>query len=329
MADVTDGDRGQLILVTALAMATLFVVLSLLVNTTIYTGNVATRSDVSESTEVVNYRTEAVVAAERTVAYVNRHDNDSSAVGVDGAYRALNESLRRGVANWSDDAAAHGALSGTGTETRVVTVRNGSRVAQTDAARALSSPGGATEWTAVTGATGVRGPTMNLSTSALAPVADDGDDVSQLVADGAFRVNLTETDGENRSLFVYERNDGHVGVTVREPDGTVRTCRAPDDGRVTLDARAATLAGESCPALGAFATTDDPFDVTFVSSNAAAGTYSVAVDRRADGGAFPSLSRDAGTPFYTAAVYTADVTVIYRSPQTHYNATVEVPNAGA
>jgi hypothetical protein len=329
VADVSGRDRGQLILVTALVMATLFVVLSLLVNTTIYTGNVATRSDVSESSQVVNYRTEAVSAAERTAAYVNRHDNDSSVVGVDGAYRALNESLRRGVANWSDDAAAHGALSGTGTETRVVTVRNGSRVAQTNSARALSSPGGATAWTAVTGATGVRGPTMNLSTSSLAPVADGGDDVSRLVADGAFRMNLTETDGENRSLFVYERDDGRVGVTVREPDGTVRTCRAPDDGRVTLDARAAVLEGEPCPALSAFATTDDPFDVAFVSANAAGGTYSFAVDRRADSGAFPSLARDAGTPFYTAAVYTADVSVTYRSPDTHYNATVEVPNASA
>ncbi|WP_239524453.1 DUF7261 family protein [Halogeometricum borinquense] len=327
MADVRRDDRGQLLLVTALAMATLFVVLALLVNTTIYTGNVASRSDVSESAHVINYRSEAVEAAGSAVGYANRHDNESSP-DVDAAYIALNESLRRSVANWSDTTAAHGALSGTASEMQVITVQNGTRIAQTDSSRNLSSPTGATTWSPVTDATGIRGPEMRLATADLATVSDDGDDVGQLVADGSFRVNLTETDGEVRSLFVYERNDGDVGVTVRSPGGTVRTCHAAADGLTTLNARTATFENESCPALRAFDRTDDAFEVSFVAAQNAVGTYSFAIDQRADGTSVaPSLSLDSGMPFYTAAIYTADVNVTYRSPDTYYNATVEVPNA--
>ncbi|SFR44419.1 hypothetical protein SAMN04488124_1396 [Halogeometricum limi] len=316
-------------LVTALVMATLFVVLALLVNTTIYTGNVATRSDVSESAQVVNYRSEAVFAAGETVRYANRNDNESTP-DVDAAYVALNESLRSSVKNWSDEAARHDALSGTATRTWVVDVRNGTRIAQEASTRNLSSPAGATYWTPVSGVTAVRGPTMTLDAASLAPVDDDGDDVSELEDDDAFHVETDEIDGERHTLYVYERDDGDVGVTVVEPSGTVRTCGAANDGAVSLDAHAGTFEGETCPALAAFSDADNAFAVRFDDAQNAVGTYSFVVDERADTASVdPSLSLDSGTPFYTAAIYDADVAVTYRSPNTNYNATVGVPDATA
>lgn len=331
MADVSGDDRGQLVLVTALAMATLFVVLALLVNTTIYTGNVAARSDVSESTAVINYRAEALDAAETTLRYVNRNANDSgddSPAAVNTTYARLNDSLRGGVGNWSDDAAAHDAVSGTATRTRVVGVTNGTRVAQANASRNLSAPDGTANWTPVPEATGVRDLRFALDSASLATVSD-GENASELAAEGAFRVNLSGAD--TRSLFVYNLTNDSVGVTVRDPDGTVRSCTALDDGNVTVDAESATLDGESCPALAGFDEGDGSFDVSFADADAAAGTYSFVVDREVDDGTAvnQSIPLDSGAPFRTAALYDATVRVVYHGPDTYYEAETEVPDATA
>lgn len=319
MADVIGDDRAQLVLVAALAMATLFVVLALLVNTVIYAGNVATRSDVSESATVVNYRAEAVDAADRVVRHANRNDN--------GSYDALDRAVRDGVSNWSDAAAAHDAIAGTRTRTVVAGTTNGTRIAQTDADRNFSSPDGNTTWRPALDAGGVRG-AFRVDTAELAAV-NDANSTADLLADGAFHANLTAAGG-NRSLFVYERDDGDAGVTVRTPDGTVRTCRAPGGGTATVDLAAGTFGGEPCRPLGAFVAAEGPFDVAFVESGSVAGTYSVVVDREADSSAVaPDLALDSGSPFYARAVYAANVSVTYRSPRTYYGATAEVPNASA
>ncbi|ELZ26294.1 hypothetical protein C474_21396 [Halogeometricum pallidum JCM 14848] len=321
-------DRGQLVLVTALAMATLFVVLALLVNTTIYTGNVAARSDVSESATVVNYRTEALDAAERTLRYANRHENDSGD-GSDAAYARMNDSLRRGVGNWSDAAAAHEAFSGTATRTRVVGATNGTRIAQTNASRTLSSPGGATEWTPVFDATGVRDLRFALGTASLATVSD-GENESELLASGAFRANLTDAAG-TRSVFVYDLSGGDTGVTVRGADGTLTACGPVTGETVTLDAEAATVDGQPCSALSRFDESGDAFSLSFDSADAAAGTYSFVVDREVDDdpAVNQSISLDSGAPFRTAALYDATVRVVYHGPDTYYEAETEVPDASA
>ncbi|MDS0298481.1 hypothetical protein NDI76_06985 [Halogeometricum sp. S1BR25-6] len=326
MADVSGDDRGQLVLVTALVMATLFVVLALLVNTTIYTGNVAARSDVSESATVINYRTEALDAAETTLRYVDRNENDTAG-GVDAAYRRMNDSLRRGVGNWSDDAAAHDAFSGASTRTRVVDATNGTRIAQANASRNLSAPDGAANWT-LANATGVRDLTFALDATSLATVSN-GENESDLLDSGAFRANLTDSAG-TRSVFVYERSDGDAGVTVRGTDGSLTTCGPVTGGTVTLDVEARTVDGAACPALSQFDEGGDPFDLSFDGADAAAGTYSVVVDREVDDAAVnQSLPLDSGAPFRTAALYDATVRVTYHGPDTYYEAETEVPDAGA
>lgn len=332
MADVSGDDRGQLVLVTALAMATLFVVLALLVNTTIYTGNVAARSDVSESATVINYRTEALDAAEKTLRYANRHENDSgdgSDAAVDAAYARMNDSLRGGVGNWSDDATGHDAFSGAATRTRVVDVTNGTRIAQTNASRNLSGPGVAANWTPVPEATGVRDLRFALDSASLASVSD-GENESELAASGAFRATLTDAAG-TRSVFVYTLTGGDSGVTVRGADGSLTACGPVTNGTVTLDVEAETVDGQPCSALSQFDESGDAFDLSFAGADAAAGTYSFVVDREVDDdpSVNQSISLDSGAPFRTAALYDATIRVVYHGPDTYYGAETEVPDASA
>lgn len=85
MADVTvperwtpnegrpDRERGQLVLLSGLLLATSLVALVLILNSAIYTENLATRNDGVPATDAIEYRENARQGAAGAIEHVNRH----------------------------------------------------------------------------------------------------------------------------------------------------------------------------------------------------------------------------------------------------------------
>jgi len=125
MADVArfrEGDRAQLFLVGALALAVIFVVLAVLLNTAIYTGNIATR-DVGPGTGVVvEYEQAATGMADRSLRTVNIENNSN--------YTNLETTFNDTVSIWSDRANTHSSAALADAHVSVVETKRGTKIGQ-------------------------------------------------------------------------------------------------------------------------------------------------------------------------------------------------------
>ena len=309
MADVRRArprDRGQLLLVGALALAVVFVALALLLNTAIYTGNLATRDSGIDGAPAIEYAAEARGAGVDAVRSVNRR-NGSSGSDLTRAFGAT-------VTRWDDLASHHAAVSGHAAAVDVAGTTNGTRIRQADATRRYTDASGAANWTVVTGVTDVRSLRLTVDESAL-PTGPSG----------AFHLTVTSGVG-TRSAFVYDTGSG---PEVRVVDGgTVTTCSAGSvtGGTVAVDVPNASVGGAPCPALGALAETTGSVTIEYRNGGAAAGTYGMVVDEPPSALSLSGLNAGSGSgsPYWTYAIHGAELVVTYRTDDLDYEATVGV-----
>ncbi|MFA1610185.1 DUF7261 family protein [Halobellus rubicundus] len=306
-------DRGQLLLVGALALAVLFVALALLLNTAIYTGNLATREAGVDGTAGIDYAGAAESAGVDAVRSVNER-NDSS-------HAALRTALEDTMRAWDDAASHHRATAGDLADVDVVAVTNGTQFRQNDSSRNFTSHGGAENWTLVADSEGVSGVhSIRLAVDATRLT----DDPADVVAADVFHVNVSSDVG-TRSLFLYN-DSGTPTARIVEPAGTT-TCAAGSvtDGTVVVNVANASVGGASCPALARLDDTSGSVSVDYRDGGAAGGTYRLVVDEPPS-----ALSRsgfaDAGSgqPYWTYGLYAAEFRVTYRTPQLDYAARIEV-----
>lgn len=71
-------DRGQLILITGLVIATILVATVLILNTAIYTENLGTRDTDSDASEVIEFRTTIESGSEEIIERENKREDPSS-----------------------------------------------------------------------------------------------------------------------------------------------------------------------------------------------------------------------------------------------------------
>ena len=308
MADVRPAprDRGQLLLVGALALAVVFVALALLLNTAIYTGNLATRDSGVDGAPAIEYASGARAAGVDAVRSVNRR-NDSSATDLNRAFDAT-------MGEWDGLASHHAAVSGHAADVDVAGTTNGTRIRQADATRNYVNASDASNWTVVTGVTDVRSLRLTVERSAL-PTGPSA----------AFRVNVASGLG-TRSAVVYDTGSG---PEVRVVDGgTTTTCPAGSvtGGRFTVDVPNASVGGAPCPALGALAETTGGVTVAYRNGGAAAGTYTMVVDEPPSALSLSGLNAGSGSgsPYWTYAIHGAELVVTYRTDELDYEATVGV-----
>ncbi|MBB6646387.1 hypothetical protein [Halobellus ruber] len=319
MADVSrplDRDRGQLLLVGALALAVVFVALALLLNTAIYTGNLATRDSGVEAAPAVEYVAESRAAGVDAVASVNRRNNTSAA--------DLNRAFNATMGEWDDLASYHRAVAGDAADVEVVGVTNGTRIRQDDASRNFTGNGGAADWTVVSGVSNVRSIRFTVEESMLT------DDPTNLLADDVFHVNLTSGAG-TRSVFVYDTPSGPVIEVVDGGTSTVCPAGSVTGGTFTVDVPNESVGGASCPALGPVDDTPGSVDIDYRDADAAGGTYTMVVDEPPStlsptGSDAVSGLNDPGTgsPYWTYAIYGAELNVTYRTEKLDYAATIGV-----
>lgn len=295
MADVRK-DRGQLILITALGLAILLVSLALIVNTAIYTENLATRSSkAAGGSEVIQYEASVQSTVAGLIEFGNFHHNETEA--------DLQTNLTKGVATWSDHAGTLYATSGSAVNVSVTATENGSRIAQTDTTRNFSNASlSSDDWIVVTTVDRTRQFRINVTDGSTLEPDGSGNAFTLILRDGGgstWRLNITSTD-----------------VYVKNGTGTEFTCSAPADPWVNLTA--GTVGGTVCPGLSFADGVSSPYEIEFKNPGNITGTYTMIVD---DGGTIanspgPHLNTPAGgSPFATHAIYEAEVRFVYQTPR--------------
>ncbi|MFC6871913.1 hypothetical protein [Halobellus marinus] len=321
MADVTardgeregrspDHDRAQLLLVGALALAVLFVALALLLNTAIYTGNLATRETGVDAVPAVEYVGETRTAGVDTIRSVNRLNNTST--------DALNSALNASIDRWDDLASHHRAVAGDGAAASVVAVTNGTRIQQDDATRSYIDESGTANWTVAADAdlSGVRSLRLKVDESTL----PGG------FADDVFHINVSSTEG-TWSVYVYTNAADDPEIRVFNDGSEVAQCPAGSvtDGTFVIDVPNESVGGAPCAALGDVDDVGTDAAIRYRYGNEAGGTYTMVVDEPPSALTLPGLvAAGSGQPYYTPAIYSADLSVRYRTPELDYEARIGV-----
>lgn len=241
MAEVTDRDRGQLLLVAGIVLAVLFVALALLVNTAIYTDNVATR-DGDAASEPLAYQEGAVSVAGGLIEAENEAGDDFGTIESnveDGFEQSLPMLEQR-----------HLQRAAT-TETEATEFTEGRHIQQSD---------NIDDWS-VSGADGVRAFSMTLDTGSM-------ESINLTDGDAPFEANLG---GSDVAVYLDEEHDDDLTVSV---DGEVR-CRVDASGDVSFDVTDERLDGKPCP-LGLSSDLDDD-SVGFDNADTVDGEYELIV----------------------------------------------------
>lgn len=335
MADVNGGgepgrDRGQMLLVAAFGVAVMLVVLALVLNTAIYTENIATRgSDISGGKDAVRYQASTQQAVGGTIDYVNYHNN--STADSDGDYAVLREPVRWGVWNYSNMSGRQQAADSIVTNVSLQRQSKGTRVYQNRDGN-FSSESDDRNWTVVEDTRGVRNLTID-ATDELEQY--DPADNSPVKSSPLFFVNFTDDpSGEWYRIYLFEdADDPDVAVVqvATKSGGFVGQCTAEygSDRRVTLEVTAGIFDGEPCSPLHVVGNAyTDAFDVRFNDSTDGSdndlitGRYSLVTNRSyANVG---TVSATGPLPDKTRASYSATVHVVYESKRLYFETDLRV-----
>jgi hypothetical protein len=302
--------RGQLILVTALSLAILFVSLALILNTAIYTENLATRSgDIGGATDAVRYHDAAHTAVGGIIEYANANNQTD--------HGTLEANLSEGVDVFRNYSARQFSAGDRAVETELESTVKGTRLGQSDANRNFTNASGtATDWTLATGVDNARAVTINVT---------DETALGSIHSAGVF--NLTLDDGAATWRLNVSRDGSTTVVGIKNGADEHVTCSVADD-TPTIDLTGGTVGGEPCAGLAFAEGLSTAYEISFESADKINGTFSMVVDDEnlADNvGSNDDLVEDgAGQPFAAHAIYSADVTVVYETPRLYYNTTVHV-----
>ena len=302
-----DEDRAQIILITGLTLAVLFVAVVLLLNTVIYTENLATRGADAGGAEAIEFRDGVT---EDLAGILHReHRNRSSAAGVASDFNESAETYAETVADLRarDGVIADVRVSGS-------TVEDGYFIAQNETEsgfRNMTAPDSAdADWTVAGNATRTRNFRLTVDPDNL---SDSASGAFTVVADGT-----TAGTNETWSATLTRETDGDLTVTVDNATGTTAETFAPrPDGNHTVDFTAGTVNGEPFDALywaEKVQTGSDEYDIRYENGDAAEGTYHLVVDDR-DGGADADRS---SRPYVAEAVYGVEVEISHRTPELTY-----------
>ncbi|APE95625.1 DUF7261 family protein [Halodesulfurarchaeum formicicum] len=292
--------RGQIILVAAFALAVVFVALALILNTAIFTENLATRETVDEH-DAIDLRATATDTGDVLLRATNENESlnhDSSTLV--GTYRdriraysqaEINHSLTRGAVH-------HVRLDGT---------HNGTMLRQTNDTT-FESAGGDNTWPVSSGVTNVRrGQITVTNASTSTPVV------------------FNATNGSaSWSVSVQGSADGY-NVTVDPVAGTTAD-RSVDGPAVVLRPTNGTVNGTEMDNLRVQSQFDGPFDLWIRNGSTATGTYRLIHDvpyADLDDSAFDGVDDPTAHP----AIYNATLSVELSRTDLEYatNVTVE-PN---
>lgn len=306
MADVGRRDRAQMIILTALLIAVVFVALALIVNSGIYTENLATRDSGGETRETLEQR---AVVEEDLQLLVDKSNNETNT----DDYDVVANTFEQNLAHWNLVQGQNANLAGRSYHTELISTREGTRIRQTDSDRNLTAGGsiaGQENWELADGVGATGEFEMVLERPSL---LDATDETLDAVAREAYNVQIVNETGARWRVFMFRGAlTGTAYLLVEEPgedfenstDGYTTfvndACNATS-GDIQLDFHAATdepsWGTSNCPQLSFY--NDDvlggnsTYNITYRNTKTdggtltdpddrANGTYSLVVDVRAD-----------------------------------------------
>lgn len=305
IADNSRRDRAQLILVTAFALAAIFLGLAIIVNSAIFTENLATRSENVDSTEALEYRHSVTQLTAEVIGYANEFNSSSEAT--------IQQNVSRGVGAINDYSAIQQARGGAAVALELNSSTNGSRIFQTDGTDFTANDSNG-DWTLATNVEQTRAFEINVSS----------------VGSG-FAVVVNGTDKWRVEIESSE-------IEVSRSHGASGTCPVSVPLE-TVDLTGGTVNGEPCPALvdtssgeplhfGAGVSGD--YAIEFENPQDIEGDYSLVVDNSTTGldavnnDNYADDSSPGDNPQVTPAMYSAVVRMEYRTPDTDYQTMVRV-----
>lgn len=274
MADVSQrGRRGQLIIVTALVLAVLFVALALVLNSAIFTENLSTRETGSDSREVLDQRAVHSGDVQAAIAKMNSEPTSED-------FSIVNDTFDSRMESWSNSMSGSQARVGqiAGIE---VNATEGAKLSQADEERNFTAGdenAGESDWTLAEDATDAGTFQYDVSDESLLDVT--GEAVEDILAETdnallggilfyeTFHVEITNTtdpdetwrlyffqDGANAYVYVEEPDDDDIRVINQAVDWlTDEACGTElEDGTVDIDIRNAEVGGEHCEDLTFYA----------------------------------------------------------------------------
>jgi len=337
VADVggRDDDRGQMIIVLSVALAVMLVTMALLLNTAIFTENLATREgDIVGASGALSYEAAAADATGTVLTEVNFEENGTG-------HSDMKDAVERDVANWSDANNRLEATRGRSANVSVAEQFDGVRIVQHQD-RNFTNESGEKNWTVASNVSGVRKYEMNVTTNDLEnttvnpagiPIAGGGDPAKIRFNDG----------GDVWVIQIYNNTTVGVGtntdvnLTVTDPGGTAHGPCAADGTRkrALLNVTAAEWGSEPCEPLEfVFDNLSNDFTITYNDTLNSSdepsieGGYELIVNTSS---AVSSVdSSDYGPegssdhPYTTDAIYAVELSVHYETERLRYVTEVTV-----
>jgi hypothetical protein len=306
-------DRAQLLLLAGFALAAVFVAFAFLLNSVIYTENLATRGEGSRATHAIAVTNDAATGTEAVIGYANEH-NTSDYGELDTELRAGIEDVERliGVQQLSDG----GVLS-----VSYVSHRRGTWINQSYKSRNFTDRNFDEDWMLFTDADGARAFRINVTNP------DDLQDIDT-VTTPIENFTVTATDGTDVwRMEIYHDNGGVLGLPtgdsyvaeVTDANGNTGYCSVHDDDADSfwINVSAGTFAGEECNALRFGEGVSTVERVDFDHGGNMNGTYRLMAAKDRSSITVPYNSTGS-PPLKTPAIYNATVRVSYDTESLHY-----------
>ncbi|MFT4882741.1 MAG: hypothetical protein ACI8U4_000235 [Natronomonas sp.] len=325
LGDRPASDRGQLLIITALALAIVLVGLALVLNSAIYTENLSTR-ETTDSAEVTTTLSGGEAKVQRAISHVNRHNNTSQ----DEVNRAFDDVVSD-IGNITTD---QHAKRGAAYRFTVVDRTNGTHLKHTNSSKSFVSGDtdpGKGDWLLAENVPHLRDYRMTVQPRYLYTGTDPTIDV---LMNNAFHVNMTGEDGSGTNVtwevYVYENSTGAVVVVGAEESELLSedniedlttfedSCRAPtssDDENVTIDVTNGTVAGNSCAGLAFQDHFAEPISLRYenaddnqtLAESRSGGTYELAIGTTDYEDQYFHDASDDQSPYATHIIYDARV----------------------
>ncbi|MWG33362.1 DUF7261 family protein [Halomarina oriensis] len=297
-------ERGQLLLVGGLALAVVLVALALVMNSAIYTENLASRDDAGRIDEVGTVNSDV----RRATAQLMRQERSDNAE----PYTTKDADVTDGLKSVGESVRYYGAQDGASVDVSYVSHDRGAVVQQTTQ-RAFTDDGGAESWTLAAGVN-YREFTMTVDGNTLFS------DPTDILTDDVFTVVVG-----SKEVYLY-RDGGDFAVEVAGETPCLVPGGATEDVRVSLTD--ATVGGAQCDGLRTLPESTSGTTISFGHGESADGTYSLVVDQESSSlngtGHYDTDDTAPTGPHVTKAVYSTSVRLTVDTPELHYETTIRV-----
>lgn len=291
MADLRE--RGQIMLIAAFGLAVAFLAVAVMLNSVIYTENLATRGEDARGSEAIQFRADAVAGTEKLIEHAN--GNQTALWNISDISDELNSSVR----SMSNGTAPIQAMDGLATQITLESMTEGRTIGQYNASRNFSSASGASNWDLTDNdINGTRSFRINVTRSSELAEASDSDPFTIEVDNGS---SVWE-------VQIY-REDASTNTTVNVIGAG--KCTSGENPEIGLTA--GTIDGQRCEALQFGAGVSPPYDIEFENAGNIQGNFSLVVNATSPDNLDTRYDPNEDSPFAVEAVYAATIHVYHES----------------